>query len=165
MRPRRAISLAILLAAIIVTGPTVGDALAKQQKARFSALVAGKRLKVKRAIFGTYVSTGFGVIAQAPPRRRVARALSIDCLGDIKTIPLPAVVPQCLGTYTEKKLRGGGLKQWTSLGMEVTVGFFDGSKLVGTFRGVIQPSTSNPTDPPVAVEGGSFTVFVRSLGI
>jgi len=165
---RRSAWLVTALAAILAAGPLVDAAFAKKQKAGFSAVVAGKRLRsAKRAIVGLYTTTSFSVNVQTRVRRGVSRALSINCLGtDLKIITPPAPIPQCFGFYTETRVRrGGGLKQWTSAGMEPTGTSFDGTKLEGTFRGVIGPSTSNPTEPPVTVEGGSFTVFVRDLGV
>jgi len=42
---------------------------------------------------------------------------------------------------------------------------FDGVRVVGTFRGVIQPSVSNPSEPAVTVEEGRFSVIARDAGV
>lgn len=172
MRVSRRSWLVVVVGAVILAAPMIDDAVARKQRSRFSAMVDGKRLKGwKRATFATYATTGFGVIASARPRRGVVRSLSVDCVGvDLRTITLPVFwpdfssMPECFGFYLETRLRGG-LKQWTSAGMEVTVDSFDGTRVVGTFRGIIQPSTSNPSEPAVTVEGGRFSVFVRDAGV
>jgi hypothetical protein len=161
-----------ILGAVLVSGSIVDEAVARRQRSRMSAQVNGKRLKgLKKATFGTVVPTGFGVITMAKRRRGVQRSLSVDCVGgDIRTLPLPVFwpgfssVPQCVGTYLENSRRSG-LKQWTSLGLDVTVNVVEGTRIEGTFRGVIGPSTSNPTEPPIAVEEGSFSVFTRDFGV
>jgi hypothetical protein len=52
-----------------------------------------------------------------------------------------------------------------SEGMELTVDSFDGTRVTGTFRGVIGRSVSNPDEPPATIERGTFSAILREVGI
>jgi hypothetical protein len=130
--------------------------------------VDGKRFKaLKRAIFFTYTTTGFSIVGQTRVKRGVSRSISVNCGSvDLQTTPIPSPALPCLGIYQETIVRrGGGLRNWTSYGTELTIESFDGSRVTGTFRGVITPSTSNPEEPPVTIEQGSFSAAFRDFGI
>ena len=47
--------------------------------------------------------------------------------------------------------------------MAVTLTEFDGSRPIGTFRGVIQPA--DPVDAPLTVENGTFNLSVLDVGV
>jgi hypothetical protein len=153
--------------AVVLAVPLLDDAQARRPRARLSASVDGKRFKAwKRGLTGIYSTASFSAGGSTKPRRGMIRTLQVACAGvDIKTVTLPFAPTLCTGIYQENNIRTGGLKNWSALGIELTADSFDGSRMVGTFRGVIGPSTSNPTEPPVTVEGGTFTVYVVDTGV
>lgn len=159
--------LLILLVGTLVVGPLVTEVSARKRKPRFVALVDGKRFKsTKRAAILLYAPTGFSVNGQTRVKRGVSRFISVSCLGvDLMIDPMTNVVLPCLGIYQENIVRGGGgQRTWLSEGMELTIESIDGSRVTGSFRGIIQPDTSNPSEPAVAIEGGAFSEVLPSLG-
>jgi hypothetical protein len=159
--------IALALGGAVFTGTLVDDALARRRKARLVASVDGKRFKGwKRAIQGTYSTVSFSAGGSTRPKRGISRTLVVDCAGvNVAAVPLP-VTPtpdRCTGIYTELNIRTGDFKAWSSPGMAVTVSAFDGSRLVGTFSGVIQPA--DPADAPLAVENGTFNLPVLDVGV
>jgi hypothetical protein len=166
--PTRRGWLLIALGALVLAGPTLESAVAKKQKARLSARVDGKRFKgMKRATIFLYATTSFSVNSQTRVKRGVSRAITVNCGPiDLKAVTVPTPVLQCFGVYQENVVRGaGGQKTWTTQAMELTVEFFDGTRAAGTFRGTVPASLSNPDEPPVTIEEGSFSAFVRDVGV
>ena len=166
MRIRRD-GLVLLLAAVIVAGALVDEATARRPRPRFVATVGGKRFKGwRRATRGAYSTTSFTVGASTRPRRGLLRTIAVSCAGlDLRAVALP-VMPTagfCSGIYQEQNLRTGLLKTWGSLGLEVTVSAFDGTRVVGTVRGVIQPG--DPADAPVSLEEGAFAMMLLDVGV
>lgn len=149
--------------AIILAGPLVEAAVAKRPRARLSATVDGKRLKsMKRVALGAVATTSFSVNGQTKPRRGRSRSITVLCGPvNIRLAVLPTTLTGCYGTYLETQ----PFKQWDSNSMELTVESLDGTHTVGTFRGTIQPSLSNPSEPPVSIEGGSFSIFLLDTGV
>lgn len=164
MRISRSGWLVALLGAVVLAGPLIGDAVAKKPKARFSAMVDGKRRKaLKRAIFFIYSTTSFSVNGATKLRRGVSRTITANCLGDLRALVLPATLG-CYGTYTEAGRTGA--KDWArNNGMEVTLESFDGSRVVGTFRGALDPGPSHASDLPVTIEGGSCSIILTDVGV
>jgi hypothetical protein len=155
--------LALALVAAILAGPMAESASAKKQKSRLSARVDGKKFKgSKKGTFFTYAPTGFSVISQTKVKRGVSRAISVNCGQiDLRTAAVPTPPLQCFGFYQINVVRGGGGQTtWISQGIELTVAAFDGVSASGSFRGVIGPSSSSPTEAPVAIEDGSFFAFI-----
>jgi hypothetical protein len=164
VRRSRTSWLVLALSAAVLAGPLMDDAVAKKPKARFSARVDGKRVKaLKRAIVLLYSTTSFSVNGATNVRRGVVRTVTANCLGNLKTLVLPATL-SCYGTYTEA--RRTGAKDWArNDGMAVTVESFDGSRAVGTFHGTLDPGPSHAGDPPVTVESGSFSIVLTDVGV
>lgn len=150
------------LGSVVLAGSVIDDAFAKKATVRFSATVDGKRMKaLKRASLGLYAPTSFSVAGQTGVRRGVSRAVTANCLGNVKSLALPATV-DCYGTYTEARRHGA--KDWSrNNGLQVTIDSFDGSRVVGTLRGTLDANSSS--DPPVTIEGGSFSVILRDVGV
>jgi len=164
---RRSRSLVVTLAAVVLAGPLLQNAVAKKPTPRLSATVNGKRLKsLKRATIGLYSTASFSVNGATKPRRGLVRSITVNCGPvNIKTVALPTTLTDCFGAYTEAGRTAAAFKQWTSGGMELTVESLDGGRIVGTFRGAIQPSGANPGDPPASVEGGRFSLVLKDTGV
>jgi hypothetical protein len=157
----------LALGAVVLNATLVDDGLARRRKSRLVATIDGKRFKGwKRATGGVYSMASFSAQGSTRPRRGISRTLAVACAGvDIAAVPLP-VTPTptfCTAVYDELNIRTGAFKAWASLGMEVTVTSFDGSRLVGAFRGTVQPA--DPVDAPVTVENGTFNVSVLNVGV
>jgi hypothetical protein len=158
----------VALGALVLAGPMVESTVAMRRKPRFSALVDGKRFKaLRRAVSFIYTTTTFSAAGQTRVKRGVSRFISVNCGAiDLRATAVPTPALSCYGTYQENVVRGaGGQKTWISEGMELTVDSFDGTRVTGTFRGVIQPSASNPSEPPVTIEQGTFSAVIRDLGV
>lgn len=156
------------LAAALLAGPLLGPALAKKQKARVTALVDGKKLKgQKTATIILYATTSFSVNTQTKPKKGVSRALTVNCGPgvDLRAIPVPSQPLSCFGIYQINRLRGGGQQTWIgpTQTMELVVESIVYTRVTGTFRGTI-PST-DPAVPPVSIEDGRFTAFIRTVGV
>jgi hypothetical protein len=164
---RRSHWLVMTLAAVVLAGPLIEDAVAKRPKSHLSATVNGKRLKSsKRGIMGLYATSSFSVNGATKPRRGRVRSITVNCGPvNIKTVALPITLTDCFGAYTEAGRKAADFKQWTSGGMELTVESLDGDRIVGTFRGAIQASGANPGDPPASVEGGTFSLVLTGTGV
>jgi hypothetical protein len=158
----------LLPAALVVAqlaGPLLGPALAKTQKARVTALVDGKKFKGQKT--GTiilYATTSFSVNTQTKPKRGISRALTINCGPgiDLRALALPSPRLACFGIYQINRLRGsGGQQTWIgpTQTMELVVDSIVDTRVTGTFRGTI-PS-DDPAVPPVSIEEGRFTAFIR----
>ncbi|MFN8546120.1 MAG: hypothetical protein U0807_18215 [Candidatus Binatia bacterium] len=146
----------------LLAGPLVRDGFAKKAKSRLSATVDGKRLKASpRALVALSSSGSFSVNGQTKVQKGLSRAVTVNCLGNLGVLALPATLT-CYGTYTESRKHGS--KSWQSNGMELTVESFDGSRTVGTFRGTLDPASAHASDPPVSIEHGSFSLVVTSVG-
>ena len=99
-------------------------------------------------------------IDDAAASRGASRALFANCPGNLGSLALPAT-PDCYGDYGQNGK--SGLKSWAGNGLQVTVESFDGSRVVGTLRGTLAPTASHPTDQPVTIEDGSFSVIFQSF--
>jgi hypothetical protein len=158
--------LVVVLSAVALAGPMLGDARAKKPKPRFTARVNGKPLKaLKRAVTLVYSTTSFSLAGptKPQPRRGLSRTITASCLGNLKTLALPATL-SCYGTYTEAGRHGA--KDWVSNGMEVTIQSLDATnRVVGAFRGTLPATTAHAGDPPVAIEGGSFSIVLTDIGV
>lgn len=163
MRIRRRAWFVMMLAAVLLAGPLVNDAHARK-KARLSATVNGKRLKsLKRAVIGLYAATSFSVNGATRPRRGLVRSLTVNCGPvDLRAVTIPITLTGCYGAYTEAGTVP--FKQWVGTAVELTVDSFEGSRLVGRFRGTLDiPGT--PGDPPATVEDGSFSLVFTDTGV
>ena len=159
--------LVVALGAVLLAGPLVGDAFAKKPKSRLSATVNGKRLKSsKRAVMGLYATASFSVNSATRLRHGLVRSITVNCGPvDIKAVALPITLTACFGAYTEAPRHTAGFKQWLSNGIDLTVESFDGSRVVGTFRGALAPTSANASDPPASVEDGSFSLVLTDTGV
>jgi hypothetical protein len=154
----------VALTAFVLAGLLDGDALAKKAKSRFTATVNGKRLKARRPILAIYSTASFSVNGASKPKRGLVRTLTANCGPlDIKAVPLPTTVAGCFGSYTEAGSRRLPFRQWTGTGIDVTVESLEGGRITGTLRGTLVTGTQ-PADPPTAVEGGSFSIFLTDTG-
>jgi len=152
------------LAAALVTGPLLGPALAKKQKASMSARIDGKKFKGQKiATSILYATTSFSVNTQTKVKKGVSRALTILCGPGIalRALPVPSQPLSCVGIYQINPTRGGN--QQTYLGatptMELVVESIVDARVTGTFRGTI-PHSTDPAVPPVTIEEGRFTAFI-----
>ena len=147
---------------VALAGPMVDEAFAKKAKSSFTAKVAGKPMKaLKGQIFLLYTSTSFSVAGQTGVRRGLSRAIQAVCLGNLKTLALPATI-NCYGSYTEARRKSA--EEWSrNDGIQVRIETFDGSRATGTFSGALDATPSHPSDPPVAVESGSFSIVIQGL--
>jgi hypothetical protein len=158
--------LVVGLSTVALAAPLLDDALALQRKPRFKAQVDGKRFQaLKRTVILTYTPANFAVAGRARVKRGVSRGISVNCLEDLNTIPVPSAPLFCIGTYAESMRRGAGeQKFWQSLAMELTIQSHDGTRVTGTFRGLLDPIDSNP-EQPVTIEEGTFSATVVDLSI
>ena len=159
--------LLLALGALLLAGPLVEDGYAKKPKAFLKAFVEGRRLKAWRrgGLFGTLASASFSVAGATKPKRGVVRTITVTCGPvDLRTVPPATTLTGCFGSYTEAG--SGPFRQWTGTGMELTVDSFDGDRLVGKFRGELaDASAANPTDASVAIDDGTFAVFLAEIGV
>lgn len=157
--------LAVAMAAGWLAGPLVEPGLAKKPQARVTARIDGKKFKGQK--IGTvvlYAPTSFSVNTQTRPKRGISRALTVNCGPgiDLLALALPSPTLPCFGIYQINRLRGGGQQTWIgpTATMELVVESLVDTRVTGTFRGAI-PS-SDPDTPPVTIEEGRFTAFIRS---
>ena len=156
--------LGVALGALVLAGLRVDDALAKKPKASFVATVNSKRLQgSQQGITALYATTSFSVNGATKPRKGITRTVTVNCLGNLGALSLPATM-DCYGTYTEAKKHGA--KSWQrNNGMSLTIESFDGSRVVGTFHGMLDPAPAQPTDPVVVIERGTFSIVVTQIGV
>ena len=165
MSVRRSGLLVMAVSVAALLGSPSADALAKRKpkpKTRMVAMVNGKLLKGKRPIIAVYASTSFSINAASRPKRRIVRTVTANCLGDVKAVALPTTFTSCYGTYTEAGSRAPA-RDWSGT-MEVTVESFDGTRIVGTFRGTLALATP-AGEPPATVENGSFSIALTDIGV
>ena len=118
----------------------------------------GKRLQVES------FSTVFEIVASTK-NVRFNRAMGIACVAfDLASMPLPATLSQCNGTYQETRIgrRGASAKVWSGTGMQITVESFDGSTARGTFGGAFE--VSGQGDGPAVIQNGKFNAVVTTVG-
>jgi hypothetical protein len=163
---RTRVRLIMVLGAVVLTSPWLGDALAKKPTSRFVATVNGKRLKGKRPIIALYSTASFSVNAAAKPKRGLVRTVTANCGPvNIKAVPLPTTLTACYGSYTEAG-RKGVFREWTGAGVDVTVESLDGDRIVGTLRGTLAtPDPGNAGAPPATIEGGTFSMVITDVGV
>ncbi len=154
----------LALSGVLLAGPLIEDAFARRPRSRLSATVNGRRLKaLRRATLLLYATTSFSVNGQTRVRRGLSRAVTANCPGDLKTLVLPAVVG-CYGSYTEA--RRAGAKEWSrNEGILVTIESLIDARAVGKFSGTLDPGPSHSGDPPVTVEGGTFSIVLIDIGV
>jgi len=166
---RRRRWLPLALSAVLLIGPLAHEGYAKQgPKSFFKAAVNGKRLKAsKRNLLGVLAGVSFSVSGATKPRRGLVRTVTVNCGPvDLRTVPPSTTLAGCFGSYTEAGSRTTSFRQWTGSAMELTVDSFDGSRLNGSFRGVLaDPSTANPSDASASVEEGTFSIALLDLGV
>jgi hypothetical protein len=103
------------------------------------------------------------VNGQTRVRRGLSRAVTANCLGNLKTPMLPAVV-SCYGSYTEA--RRTGAKEWSrNESILVTIDSLVDNRAVGKFSGALDPGPSHASDAPVTVEGGTFSIVLTETGV
>jgi len=165
---RRRRWLPLALSAVLLIGPLAHEGYAKRgPKSFFKAVVNGKRLKAsKRGLLGVLAGVSFSVSGATKPRRGLVRTVTVNCGPvDLRTVPPSTTLTGCFGSYTEAGSRTS-FRQWTGSAMELTVDSFDGSRLIGSFRGVLaDPSTANPSDASASVEEGTFSIVLLDLGV
>jgi hypothetical protein len=84
---------------------------------------------------------------------------------DLRTVA-PGTILTCYGDLTHAGGRASDYRQWSGTAVELTVDAFDGSRVSGGFRGVLEiPSSGNPTADPAVVEDGTFSVILLNLGV
>ena len=148
----------------VLLGPQIEAAFAKKAKSSFSAQVDGKRLKAsRRGSQGVYATTSFSVAGQTGVRHGLSRTVTANCLGNLKALVLPATI-DCYGTYTEARRHSA--KDWSrSNGLQVTIESFDGTRVVGTLRGGLDPTPAHASAAPVTVKDGRFSIILRDVGV
>ena len=157
----------LVLSALLLASPLVRDTEAKKPKTFFKAVVDGKKLKgSKLGRGGSLASTSFSVYGATKPKRGVVRTLFINCGPvDLRTVT-PGTTLTCYGDLTHAGGRASDYRQWSGTAVELTVDAFDGSRVSGGFRGVLEiPSSGNPTADPAVVEDGTFSVILLNLGV
>lgn len=167
LRIKRSNWLVMVLGAVLLAGPLIGDAFARKPKPLLSATVNDKRLKSsKRGIVGLYATTSFSVNGATKVKRGLVRSITVNCGPvNIKAVPLPNTLTSCYGAYSESRSKGGpAFKQWTGTAVELAVDSFDGSRIVGRFRGTLD-IPQDPGDPPAAVEDGTFSLVFIDTGV
>lgn len=157
----------LVLSALLLASPLVRDTEAKKPKTFFKARVDGKKLKgTKLGRGGSLASTSFSVYGSTKFKRGVARTLFINCGPvDLRTVA-PGTTLICYGDLTHAGNRASDYRQWSGTAVELTVDAFDGSRVSGSFRGVLEiPSPGNPTADPAVVEDGTFSVILLNVGV
>jgi hypothetical protein len=156
-----AVALGVVLGAV-----APDDALAaRRKKSRIVTYVNGKKVKTwKPTTYGSYAPTGFSVGGGTKPRgRRAIRQVTLTCgILDIATVTLPTTL-DCYASYTESETRRTPFEQWVSYGILVTIESYVDGRVSGTFSGTIQPFITDPGEPPVTVENGTFSVLLIVL--
>ena len=143
-----------------------GFPVGQKPKTFFKVVIDGKKHKgseVGRG--GSVASTSFSVYGAAKPKRGIVRTLQIVCgPADLRTVP-PGTPLTCYGDLTQAGGRTGSYRNWTGLGVDVTVDAFDGRRVSGSFRGImVNASSANPTPDPAAIENGTFSLDLLNLG-
>ena len=157
----------LALGAILVAAPLVPEAHAKRTKSFVKTFVDGKKLKAsRRGIQGFLAGSSFSIAGATKPKRGVVRTVTVNCGPvDLTTVPPGTTLTGCFGSYTEAGGKTGSFRQWTGTGIELTVDSFDGTRVTGSFQGVlVDASTANPSDAAATLEGGTFSVALFSLG-
>ena len=164
MKMQRRAWFAVALGWGMLLGPQLEAAFAKKAKSSFSAQVDGKRLKAsRRGSQGIYATTSFSVAGQTGVRHGLSRTVTAACLGNLKTLVLPAAL-DCYGSYIEARRHGS--KEWSRpSGLQVAIESFDGTRVVGTLQGALDPTAPHASDPPVTVLGGRFSIILRDAGV
>ena len=159
----------LVLSAALLAGPLVQDGYAKKgPKSFFKTYVNGRKLKgSKRGLSGFLAGSGFTVAGATKQKLGLVRTVTITCGPvDLSTVPPATTLTGCFGSYTEAGSRTGSFRQWTGTGMELTVDSFDGSRVIGSFRGIlVDASSANPSDASASVEDGTFSVALTSIGV
>jgi hypothetical protein len=146
--------------AVAVLGALPGMAAAKGK--HLTARIGGKGFRaMPRTVIASSPGTDAFGLTGTRPSIRSTRQLDIQCEvpGLRAGLTFPVTVT-CAAEY----LATGGLtvKGWTTAnGISFTITSFDGTRLVGTFEGQIEsPGSTNPTDPPLAVQKGKVAVDI-----
>jgi hypothetical protein len=144
----------------------VDEGFAKRPRSTLKATVDGKRFKAsKRGLIALYATASFSLNASTKLKRKVVRSINVNCGPvNVKTLTLPATVTACYGAYTEAPSHGS-LRQWTGIGIDVTVESVEGGRIVGTFGGMLDQASPNTGDPPVTLEGGRFSLVLTDTGV
>jgi len=159
--------LLVALTAVLLAGPLAHDGSAKKPKTFFKAVVDGKKLKgSKLGRGGSLASTSFSVYGATKPRRGIVRTLTINCGPvDLRTVP-PGTTLTCYGDLTQAGGRTDSYRNWTGTGMDLTVDAFDGSRVSGSFHGIlVNASSAKPSNASAVIEDGTFSVILLNLGV
>ena len=157
----------LALGALLLAAPLVRDTEAKKPKTFFKALVDGKKFKgSKLQRGGALASTSFSVYGATKPKRGVVRTIQIVCGPvDLRTVA-PGTTLTCYADLTHAGGRASDYRQWSGTAVSLTVDAFDGSRVSGSFHGVLEvPSSANPTPAPAVVEDGTFSSPLTDFGI
>jgi hypothetical protein len=163
MRHTRPIT-ATLLVALLATALPVE---ARRPKQIITAIVAGKRVKLKNKQIGAPSLNGGSVAfggGQQPHRLgQTLKGVTIGCAIGLESPIFPAVGQYCQIGYSETKFsRNLSYKQWASADdakVHVTFESWDGTRLHGTFEGTLDPYPPGAPFGPVTVQNGSFTIL------
>ena len=162
LRTRRSI-LAPTLAVALVTGFAATEAAAGKGD-KILATVNGHRVRLRRALVcDGYTPAVVSMVGAQKPHRlgQTVRSLAVACAIDITTSAFPVSPEFCAIGYAEIKVKPGvPVKQWggSNPDVQVTLEQFDGTVLVGTFSGPLQP-VSGTTDP-ATVTNGRFSLVL-----
>ena len=159
-------TLPIVVTVLVALIATVLPADARRPREIITALVGGKRVKLKNKQISEPSATGGSVAfagGQQPHRLgQTLKSISIGCAAGLDSPIFPVDGQFCTLGYAETKFaRPITYKQWAAAGDGVRVTFesFDGTRLRGTFEGTLQPYPPGAPIAPVAVQNGSFTIL------
>jgi hypothetical protein len=154
-RPARKL---VIAAAVVALVAVVSVETASARKNRVIGTVNGKGYRWKgRFVVAGYSGAGTIIVATKPARPgTVLRTIGFGCAiyPPNETFPLTPRAEICNANYTETKVgRNVSIKGWLAVqGVQVTYQTFDGTRLTGTFEGVLDPVTGNGS-PPVTIRG------------
>ena len=152
----------VMVVATLVGVAAPGTASAK--KNRVIASFNGKRHRWKGRFVVANTNQTIGTVIAAANGARpggLVRALGFGCGAVyLPTATLPVTPPSdfCTANYTEERVsRHPAAKGWLALqSIQVTYESFDGTRVTGTFAGVLDPVPGNPL-PAVTIQGSFDT--------
>ena len=156
-----------LLVTALVAAPPVTTARTPKPKQSISAVVNGHRLRFKRKAIGSSGSadTGFATGGGQQPHRlgQTLRALVVGCAIGLASSVFPVDGQFCTMGYSETKFsRNPTIKQWAAVeGVRVTITSFDGTRVTGTFDGMLPPSAPGADYGPATVQDGKFSIVLE----
>jgi hypothetical protein len=166
MRASRWIVAAVLLTTL-AAAPPMATARTPKPKQSISAVVNGHRVKFKRNAISSSGSadTGFATGGAQQPHRlgQTLRGLVVGCAIGLASSVFPVDGQYCTMGYSETKFsRNPTFKQWAAVeGVRVTITSFDGSRVNGTFDGMLLPATPGADYGPATVQGGKFSIVLE----